>query len=214
MYRVGGTKVSVADGGTNLASGTSGGILGYSATGVLASSVLLTAHALVIGSGAGGTPTPLASLGTTTTILHGNASGDPTFASVAIADLGSAITSLFASVVWGSAGSESGGNLIEVPATIHDMAGVTLANANTEITIVVSDGANDAEPSSTAVLQAAVSPVGVVLSGSGTATMTMRSSSGGLFTIGVLETTASSTRIAKHMCAQVHHQNQSVILKL
>lgn len=76
--------LAVANGGTGLASGTSGGILGYTATGTLASSVLLTANALILGGGAGATPTPMASLGTTTTVLHGNAAGAPTFGAVAI----------------------------------------------------------------------------------------------------------------------------------
>lgn len=76
--------VSVANGGTGLASGTSGGILGYTGATTLASSIALTQHAIVIGGGAGATPTPLASLGTTTTVLHGNASGDPTFGAVAL----------------------------------------------------------------------------------------------------------------------------------
>lgn len=65
-------------------SGTSGGILGYTAAGTLASSVLLTANALVLGGGAGATPTPMASLGTTTTVLHGNAAGAPTFGAVSL----------------------------------------------------------------------------------------------------------------------------------
>lgn len=47
----------VANGGTNLASGTSGGILGYTASGTLASSVALTSNVLVKGGGAGATPT-------------------------------------------------------------------------------------------------------------------------------------------------------------
>lgn len=51
------TLVPVAVGGTNLASGTSGGILGYTASGTLASSAALAANALVIGGGAGATPT-------------------------------------------------------------------------------------------------------------------------------------------------------------
>ena len=76
--------LGVAAGGTGLASGTSGGILGYTATGILASSILLTASALMLGGGAGATPTPMASLGTTTTVLHGNASGAPTFAAVSL----------------------------------------------------------------------------------------------------------------------------------
>lgn len=49
--------VPVAQGGTALASGTSGGILGYTATGTLASSVALTSNILVKGGGAGATPT-------------------------------------------------------------------------------------------------------------------------------------------------------------
>ena len=76
--------LGVASGGTGLTAGTSGGILGYTATGTLASSVALTANALVLGAGAGATPTPMASLGTTTTVLHGNASGAPTFGAVSL----------------------------------------------------------------------------------------------------------------------------------
>jgi hypothetical protein len=49
----------VANGGTNLASGTSGGILGYTATGTLASSAVLAANALMVGGGAGATPTTI-----------------------------------------------------------------------------------------------------------------------------------------------------------
>lgn len=46
----------VANGGTGLTSGTSGGVLYYSASGTLASSGALAANALVIGGGAGTTP--------------------------------------------------------------------------------------------------------------------------------------------------------------
>lgn len=74
----------VGSGGTGISAGTSGGILGFTATGTIASSSLLTQHAIVVGGGAGATPTPLASLGTTTTLLHGNASGDPTFSAVSL----------------------------------------------------------------------------------------------------------------------------------
>ena len=52
--------LAVARGGTNLASGTSGGVLAYTASGVLASSGALTASQLVIGGGAGATPSSLA----------------------------------------------------------------------------------------------------------------------------------------------------------
>lgn len=52
--------VPVASGGTGLTSGTSGGVLYYSATGTLASSSALAANALVIGGGAGAAPSTTA----------------------------------------------------------------------------------------------------------------------------------------------------------
>ena len=51
-----GPVLKVAKGGTGLASGTSGGVLAYTATGTLASSAALAASALVIGGGAGAAP--------------------------------------------------------------------------------------------------------------------------------------------------------------
>ena len=47
----------VANGGTGLTAGTSGGVLYYSATGTLASSAALTASTLLVGGGAGAAPT-------------------------------------------------------------------------------------------------------------------------------------------------------------
>lgn len=74
----------VANGGTGLASGTSGGVLAYTAAGTLASSAALTANRIVLGGGAGAVPTVLGSLGTTTTVLHGNAAGAPSFGAVVL----------------------------------------------------------------------------------------------------------------------------------
>lgn len=191
IYRAGGTDVAVGDGGTGLSSGTSGGILGFTGSTTIASSVALTANALVLGGGAGATPTPLGSLGTTSTVLHGNAAGAPSFSSVVVADLGSAITALFAQVNWGSPGAESS-NVIEVTATVQDMAGSTLAVATTEVEVMVSDSATDAEPSATATMAAAGSPVGTLLSGTGTATLTFRTSASGTFAVAVTETAAAN----------------------
>jgi len=50
------TGLPVANGGTGLTSGTSGGVLYYSATGTLASSAALAASAVVLGGGAGSAP--------------------------------------------------------------------------------------------------------------------------------------------------------------
>lgn len=83
--------VPVANGGTGLPSGTSGGVLAFTASGTLASSAALTVNRLVIGGGAGAAPTVLGSPGTTTTVLHGNAAGAPTFGAV---DLTTDVTDL------------------------------------------------------------------------------------------------------------------------
>ena len=78
-------QLSVANGGTGLSSGVSGGVPYFNSTSTMASSSALTTNALVIGGGAGNAPSTLASLGTTSTVLHGNASGAPTFGAVALA---------------------------------------------------------------------------------------------------------------------------------
>ena len=76
--------LAVNRGGTGLTSGTSGGVLAFTASGTIASSAALTANALVLGGGAGAAPAALGSLGTTTTLLHGNAAGAPTFSAVSL----------------------------------------------------------------------------------------------------------------------------------
>jgi hypothetical protein len=60
-------RVPVAQGGTNLGSGTSGGVLGFTAPGVIASSSALTINLPMIGGGAGALPTVGARSGNTTT---------------------------------------------------------------------------------------------------------------------------------------------------
>lgn len=82
--QVGSSLLGVSNGGTGLASGTSGGILAYTSTSLLASSGLLGQNQLMLGGGAGATPSTLGSLGTTTTVLHGNASGAPSFGAVSL----------------------------------------------------------------------------------------------------------------------------------
>lgn len=74
----------VAGGGIGITSGTSGGIPYFSASGTIASSAALTANRLVLGGGAGAAPTIVGSLGTNTTVLHGNAAGAPTFGAVSL----------------------------------------------------------------------------------------------------------------------------------
>jgi hypothetical protein len=64
--------VPVVNGGTGLSSGTSGGILAYTASGTLASSAALTANKVVIGGGAGVAPSTTALLGTAAAVTTGN----------------------------------------------------------------------------------------------------------------------------------------------
>ena len=64
--------------------GTSGGIVYFSSTTTWASSALLAANQLVLGGGAGTAPATLGSIGTTTTLLHGNAAGAPSFSAVVL----------------------------------------------------------------------------------------------------------------------------------
>lgn len=190
IYRVGGTDVAVTDGGTGLSAGTSGGILGFTGSTTIASSVALTASAIVLGGGAGATPTPMASLGTTSTVLHGNAGGAPTFGAVVAADIGSAIAVLFGQVTWGTAGAETA-NVIEIQGTVGDIAGTAIAAATSEVEVCCTDSATDAEPSATATIAAAGTPVGTLLSGTGTATITIRTNASGLFSLAITETAAA-----------------------
>lgn len=74
--------------------GTSGGIPYFASSSTWASSGALTASALVLGGGAGASPTVLGSLGTATTLLHGNAAGAPTFGAVVNADITNATIDL------------------------------------------------------------------------------------------------------------------------
>lgn len=76
--------LTVSRGGTGVTAGTSGGIPAFTGAGTLASSGVLTQFAIMLGGGTGAAPTVLGSLGTTTTLLHGNAAGAPTFGAVVL----------------------------------------------------------------------------------------------------------------------------------
>ena len=81
VHTVTGTT-SVAQGGTGLSAGTSGGIPYFNSTTSMLSSALLNASAIVLGGGAGAAPSTPVGLGTTTTVLHGNAAGPPSWSAV------------------------------------------------------------------------------------------------------------------------------------
>ena len=82
-----GIPLSVDSGGTGLNAGTSGGILGFTSSSTMASSAMLVDNALVLGGGVGATPSTPVDLGSTTAVLHGNASGPPSWGAVVEVDI-------------------------------------------------------------------------------------------------------------------------------
>jgi hypothetical protein len=86
--------VIVGQGGTGLGSGTSGGIPYYSSGNAMTSSAALTQYGLIVGGGAGATPYALTDIGTSAKVLHGNATGAPTWSVIASGDLPTTITGL------------------------------------------------------------------------------------------------------------------------
>lgn len=117
--------LGVSRGGTGLVIGTSGGILGFTGSTTLASSGVLTASAIMLGGGAGATPGVLASLGSTTTVLHGNAAGPPSFGAVSLtADI---------SGILGSSNGGTGNAFFALSGPAASIKTYTLPNATTTI---------------------------------------------------------------------------------
>ena len=78
------SALGVTSGGTGLTGGTSGGVLAFTGSATISSSAELIAHGLVLGGGAGHVPSTPVGLGTATTVLHGNATGAPSWSSVVL----------------------------------------------------------------------------------------------------------------------------------
>jgi len=89
------------------------------------------------------------------------------------------VDELLISLEWGTPSAETG-NAIDITGSIKTLAGAALSSSVVDVQVIVSDGATDCEPSATATLSAAGTPVGTVLAGSGTATLTIRSNAGSL----------------------------------
>lgn len=140
---IGWKTVPVSAGGTGITSGTSGGVPYYSSTSTIASSALLTQNALMIGGGAGAAPAALGSLGTTTTVLHGNAAGAPTYGAVSLtADVSGALpianggTGLATTPANGALDIGNGTGFTR--ATLTAGSGISITNASGSITIAAS----------------------------------------------------------------------------
>lgn len=97
----------------------------------------------------------------------------------------------FVNVVWGTPGAESG-DAIEIQATVETLDGTAFSTGLVAVQVTVSDSAADNEPSATATLSAATTPVGTLLAGSGTGTAVFLTNASGAFKVKVSEPAAAS----------------------
>ena len=158
----------VANGGTGTPSGNSGGILGYTASGTLASSDELIISQVVIGGGAGATPTTLAA-GSTGNVLT-MVAGIPAWAAPSFGGSGT-VTSI--DISGGTTGLTTSGGPVTTSGTIT-LAGILIrANGGTGISstatfpasgIIVTEAATETLTNKTLTGNTAVN----LISGSGT----------------------------------------------
>jgi len=99
-----GTALPVANGGTGLTAGTSGGVLAYTASGTLASSGALTQYGVVYGGGAGAAPVATAA-GTTGQVLTATTGSAPSWASPATSGTVTSVAQTFTGGIVSVAGS-------------------------------------------------------------------------------------------------------------
>lgn len=94
-------------------------------------------------------------------------------------------------VVWGTPSSEVS-NAIEVTGTAYNFNNGVYTTNEVYVMLIITDAANDAEPSATATISAAGTPVGTIVAGSGTATAVFKTNGSGQFRAKFTETAAAS----------------------
>lgn len=118
--------------------GVSGGIPFFDTSSTLHPSAVLSANQLIVGGGTGISPAPIGSTGTATTVLHGNASGGPSFGAVDLtADVSGILpranggTGLNAAGSSGNVLTSNGTNWVSsAPATSGTVTTVSVVSAN------------------------------------------------------------------------------------
>lgn len=130
ILSVSGSPVTTSGTISLVLTGSSGGIPYFSSSSVLSSSAALTASALLLGGGAGSSPTALGSLGTTTTVLHGNAAGAPTFGAVSLtADVSGVLPLLNGGTGTAAASANAAFNALSPLTTKGDVLSYSTVNA-------------------------------------------------------------------------------------
>lgn len=144
-----GTDLAVADGGTGISSGTSGGILYFSASGTLASSGVLASNAIVLGGGAGTTPATtttgtgvVTAVGNAVNTTGGLVTQSGTLASSAIL-LGGGASTAITSTTTGTGVVTAVGNAVNTTGGLVTQSGTLTAN-----NILLGGGASTAITSS------------------------------------------------------------------
>ena len=163
----------VANGGTGLTAGTSGGVLSYTATGTLTSSAALTQYGAVYGGGAGAVPVATAA-GTTGQILQATTGGAPVWGSTYAGTVTSVAQSFTGGLisVAGSPITTSGTLALTVAGTSGGVpyfsSGTTWAtSAALEANALVIGGGAGAAPSTTTTGTGVVTALGVNTGSSG-----------------------------------------------
>lgn len=138
-----GTAVTVAQGGTGITSGTSGGIPYYSGTSAITSSALLTQYGAVYGGGAGGAPASTAA-GTTGQFLGANTGAAPTWQTPAGGSPGGSTTQVQynnAGAFGGVSGFTTDGTRVTASTTIG-VGGATPSTSGSGVTFPATQSAS------------------------------------------------------------------------
>lgn len=125
--------IGVTSGGTGLVNGVSGGILGFTAANVLASSGLLGANQIMLGGGVGGVPVTPVGLGVSGQVLHGNAGGAPTWNAVSLTgDVTGTLPVANGGTNANAAGATAANNIgaLAIASNLSDLNNTTTARTN------------------------------------------------------------------------------------